>query len=294
MKILVTGGSGFIGRNLVEQYASRYEVLAPGRNELNLLDAAAVREYLAVNQFDAVIHAGTERANRGLVASPDLLDRNCRMFFHLARNSGSFGRMLFLSSGAIYDRAHWRPRITEEEFDVHVPADDYGFSKYICAKAIGGMDRVTEMRLFGVFGPHEDWRVRFLSNACCRAVWDLPVVIRQNVFFDYLDVEDLGWILEAFLKDSPRHRHYNVCTGRSLDLKTLAKMAVEASGKPLEVIVKNPGLGNEYSGDNSRLLAEIPDFHFREMPQSVARLYRWYEKRKSEIDPALLGFDDRR
>ena len=58
------------------------------------------------------------------------------------------------------------------------------------------MDRVYELRLFGVFGPYEDWQVRFLSNACARAVWDMPLVIRQNVFFDYLDVDDLGRILE--------------------------------------------------------------------------------------------------
>jgi UDP-glucose 4-epimerase len=292
LKILITGGSGFIGRNLVEQYASRHEVLAPGRSELNLLDAAAVREYLGVHRFDAVIHSATERSNRGLAASPDLLDRNCRMFFHLARNAKSFGCMLFLSSGAIYDRAHWRPRMSEEDFDLNVPADDYGFSKYVCARAIGGMDRVVEMRLFGVFGPHEDWRVRFLSNACCRAVWDLPVVIRQNVFFDYLDVEDLGWILEAFSKNEPQYRHYNVCTGRTFDLKTLAAMVVEASGKKLEIVIKKQGLGNEYSGDNTRLLEGVPDFHFRNMKDSIARLYDWYAARKVSIDPGLLNFDD--
>src|ERR1035438_9460187 len=87
--------------------------------------------------------------------------------------------MFFLSSGAIYDRAHWHARMSEEDFDRHIPTDDYGFSKYICAKAVDGMERVTEVRLFGVFGPYEDWRVRFISKACCRAVWDMPVVIRQ-------------------------------------------------------------------------------------------------------------------
>lgn len=291
-KILITGASGFIGRNLAEQYGSRHEVFAPSRAELDLLDAAVVREYLKEHRFDAVIHAATERSNRGMVLHPELLDRNCRIFFGLARNGDAFGRMLFLSSGAIYDRAHWRPRMCEEDFDRHVPADDYGFSKYCCAKAIAGMDRVYEMRLFGVFGPYEDWRVRFISNACCRAIWDMPIVVRQNVYFDYLDVEDLGWILEAFLKNRPRHRHYNVCTGRTFDLITLAKMVRDVSGKRLEIVMKNEGLGREYSGDHSRLMAEIPDFQFQEMKQSVARLYRWYESRKNEIDPVQLRFDE--
>ena len=107
--------------------------------------------------------------------------------------------MLFLSSGMVYDRPHSRPRIPETRFGEHVPSDPYGFSKYLCAQSIAAYGNVFELRLFGVFGPHEDWRVRFISNACCRAVWDMPVTLRQNVFFDYLDVEDLGRLLEAFL-----------------------------------------------------------------------------------------------
>src|ERR1035438_1628890 len=37
MRILITGGSGFIGRNLAEQFASMYEVSTPSSAELDLL-----------------------------------------------------------------------------------------------------------------------------------------------------------------------------------------------------------------------------------------------------------------
>ena len=36
MKILITGGGGFIGKNLAEQYSGRFEVMAPARAELDL------------------------------------------------------------------------------------------------------------------------------------------------------------------------------------------------------------------------------------------------------------------
>jgi GDP-L-fucose synthase len=287
LKILVTGGSGFIGRNL----AAHFQAAAPSRAELDLLNAEAVRAYLERHHFDAVIHAATERSNRKLGSGPELFPRNCRMFFNLARNAHAFGRMLFLSSGAVYGRAHCHPRMQEDEFDAHVPADDYGFSKYVCAKSLAAFERVTELRLFGVFGPHEDWEVRFLSNACCRAVWDLPVLMRRNVRFDYLDVEDLGRILEYFLTGTPRHRHYNVCSGRCFDLKTLAQKVVKASAKSLDIVVAKEGMAAEYSGDNTRLLTEIPHFRFRDMDDSIDRLYRWYDSRKPAIDPARLRFD---
>ncbi|MBZ5723464.1 MAG: NAD-dependent epimerase/dehydratase family protein [Acidobacteriia bacterium] len=291
MKILITGGSGFIGRNLKEQYAGRYRIVAPSRAELNLLDPEAVRTYLEKQQFDVVIHAATERSNRRLGSPPDLFENNCRMFFNLARSERYFGRMLFLSSGAVYGRTQ-ACRVPETAFDARVPAEPYGFSKYVCAKAIAAMDRVHELRLFAVFGRYEDWQVRFISNACCRAVWNLPVVIRQNVLFDYLDVEDLGWILDCFLRKDLQHRHYNVCTGRALDLKSLAEKVVSASGKKLEIRVNGEGLGREYSGDNTRMLGEIPDFQFRGIDESIALLLRWYEERKDLIDPKLLGFDE--
>ena len=292
MKILVTGGSGFIGRNLAEQLGETHSVAAPGRRELDLLDAAAVREYVGRGGCDVVIHAAGERSIRMLGCGPDTLERNCRMFFNLARNAHAFGRMFFLSSGAVYDRAQPMHRISEDAYDAHVPTEPYGFSKYICAKAIDALDNVYELRLFGVFGPHEDWRVRFISNACCRAVWDMPVTIRRNAFFDYLDVADLGRIVDRLREKDLRHRHYNVCTGRAYDLNTLAAKVVAASGKRLEILVRNAGLGNEYSGDTKRLMGEIPDFRFCDMDDSIARLYRWYEERKISIDPHSLRFDE--
>jgi UDP-glucose 4-epimerase len=291
MKILITGGSGFIGRNLVLQYGIQHHVVAPKRAELNLLEAEAVSDFLQLHHFDAIIHGATERSNRGLKSSPDLLERNCRMFFHLASNSKHFGRMLFLSSGAVYDREHWQPRMPESYCGRHIPSDPYGFSKYLCSRSIAPDGNIFELRLFGVFGPYEDWRVRFISNACCRAVWGAPLTIRQNVFFDYLDVEDLGWLLEAFLNGEFRHRQYNLCTGRTFDLQTLAEKVIRVAGKPLEIKIKYPGLGTECSGDNARMMEEIPDFQFRDMDDSIVWLYRWYQERKSVIDCSQLRFD---
>jgi UDP-glucose 4-epimerase len=292
MRVLITGGSGFIGRNLAEQLASTYDVSAPSSAQLDLLKAHEVREYLGTHRFDIVVHAATTRSNRRLAAPADLVDRNCRMFFNLARNQGQFGKMIHFGSGAEYDRVQLPPRVREDYFDTRVPADSYGFSKYICAKHIERSDRLVDLRLFGVFGAHEDYTVRFISNACCRALNGLPIVLRQDVVFDYLYVKDLARITMWFIENDARHKAYNVCTGCPVALTELARIVGQVSGRNPSVSVLTEGTGPEYSGDNSRMLAEMGGNQFWDLQASIRDLYSWYE-RQEVLDVESLRFDEK-
>lgn len=292
MKVLITGGSGFIGRNLVEDLGGRYEIAAPTSAELNLLDEDCVREYLRAGHFDAVVHTATTRSNRRMGAPDDMLDRNCRMYFNLARNHKMFGRMLHFGSGAEYSRAGLPPKVGESYFDTHVPKDPYGFSKYICTKHAETQSNIYVLRLFGVFGKYEAWDVRFISNACARVVKGLPIVIRQNVLFDYLYVRELAKLLTLFLEHEPREKTYNMCRGETYSLLELAKMVAAAAGGGSEIIVRNAALGAEYSGDNTRMMNELGGFVFRAMSDCVGELYQWYAEHADQIDAQQLTFDD--
>jgi nucleoside-diphosphate-sugar epimerase len=289
--LLITGASGFIGRNLAEQLQCHYNVAAPGRAELDLADEESVRRYLEPRRFDVVLHAATVRSNRMTGEPPNLLADNLRMFFNLVRHCDCFGRMFHFGSGAEFDRRHYMPRMSEDYFGAHTPADGYGLSKYVCAKYGETLEGVTNLRLFGVFGKYEDCRVRFISNACCRVIHGLPIVLRRDAMFDYLDVDDLATIVRWFIEHSAPERAYNVCTGAPTALSMLAQMVGEVSGRNPEIIVRKPGLGMEYSGDNTRLMAAMGGFRFTEMRESVGRLYAWYEAHRQEVDPALLVFD---
>jgi len=306
LRVLITGGSGFIGRNLAELLAPKYDLRAPTSSELNLLNEQDTRQYLQAHHFDVIIHSATTRSNRRLAAPPDLLDRNCRMFFNLLRNKEIFGKFIHFGSGAEYGpREHLPSRVKEEYFDTLVPRDAYGFSKYISAKHIDAIFRaseatvlmseskgdIVELRLFGVFGPYEDYTVRFISNACCRALRGLQIILRQDVIFDYLYVKDLAAITEWFIENDAPHAAYNVCSGNPIRLMDLARIVAEISGKNPVIRVAATGMGPEYTGDNSRLLKEIGAYRFWDLRDSVAELYGWYAARSNEIDPGLLHFD---
>lgn len=287
-KILITGGSGFIGRNLAEMLRDGYAVFAPARQELDLLNDAAVRDYLGQHRFDAVIHAATGRSNRR-VTEPELFKKNCRMFFNFARNRHLYGRLLHFGSGTEFGVRV--PRMPESFFDTHVPTDDYAFAKYIAAKYTETAENIYNLRLFGVFGKYEVWDVRFISNAICRVLHGMPITMRQNVFFDYLYIEDLAKLTSWFIEHEPKHRTYNVCRGETCDLLSLAHIVAHISGRNPEILVQRDGLGPEYSGDNSRMLHEMGGFRFRDVKDAIAELHAWYKAHLAEIDPALLRFD---
>lgn len=289
MKILITGASGFIGKNLVSKLKEKYYVEYPGHNVLNLLNAAEVESYLKKNEFDIVIHAANVNNVKNTAITPyDLLDGNLRMFFNLERCKNYYGKMYYFGSGAEYDMQHYIPNMQEDYFDTYIPKDAYGFSKYIMSKACKNSNNIFDLRLFGVYGKYEEWERRFISNAVCRVLKGKDITIQQNVYFDYLWVDDLCDIMLWFIENKPLYKHYNVCRGSKIDLYSLACMVRESLNADCEIIVREPGWKPEYSGNNERLLTEIGDYQFTGFKESITELCEYYKANIGMIDESKL------
>jgi GDP-L-fucose synthase len=213
------------------------------------------------------------------------------MFFNLARCSDLYRRMVFLGSGAVYDMRHYQPKMPETYFDAHVPTDEHGFSKYVTAKYIERAEAITELRIFGIFGRYEDYAIRFISNAVCKALFDLPITLRQDRRFDYLWIDDLPQVVDRFMDRDGAHRAYNVTPDESIGLFELAKKVRATSGKDVPIVVGTEGEGIEYSGDNARLRGEMPELRLTPVDEAIERLYAWYSDHRSEIDRDALLVD---
>lgn len=291
MTIFITGGSGFIGRNLIEYFSVNHTVFAPTRLELDLTDEVQVAEYFLNNDIDIVIHGAVKPGHRNAQDQSGLLDANTRMFFNIMRCSEKFRKMIFLGSGAVYDMRHYKPKMKEEYFDQHVPADSHGFSKYLIAKFLHSKENVVKLRLFGVFGRYEDYAIRFISNAICKVLFGLPITIKQNRRFDYLYINDLMPVLDYFIENQPKQIAYNVTPDSAIDLYSIAEIILQRSGKELPIIVAEPGFGQEYSGDNTRLHTEIPSLSFTPIEAAIGDLYDWYEANIHLIEREKLLVD---
>jgi len=284
-KVLITGSNGFIGKNLLEQLGNEYNIYAPRREELNLLNQDSVEKYLDTNKFDIVIHAAIQNTlGEAKIFENQALDRNLRMFFNLERCKDKYDKMYYFGSGGEYDRQNYIPKMSEEFFGTFVPNDTYGFSKYIMSKAVNNSNNIYDLRVFGVFGKYENWVHRFISNSICKVINNIAITIRQNVNFDYLYIDDLCEIMKWFINNTPKHKHYNICTGTKIDLITISEKIIKHSEKDLKIIVENSSLNREYTGNNSRLIDEIGFYRFKLIDESIKDLYKYYSSVNQRID----------
>lgn len=290
--ILLTGGNGFVGKNVLESFlAEKYRIEAPSSKELNLIDEKNVQQYFASHRPDIVIHAAVKPGHRNAKDSNNLFFANTRMFFNLERYSANYEKMLVIGSGAIYDNRNYCSKMREEDWLLNIPIDEHGYCKYVCEKVIAKSRNIYDLRVFGVFGKYEDYAIRFISNAICKSLFDLPITIKQNRKFDYLYIDDLMPILDWFIANNPNHKAYNLTPDYSISLFDLALLVKEISGKSsLPIIVAENGMGLEYSGDNSRLKAEC-DVQFMPIKSAVKRLYHWYDGKKEDLNKELLLID---
>ncbi|MDE5603494.1 MAG: GDP-L-fucose synthase [Helicobacter sp.] len=113
-KILITGSTGMVGRNIVEYKESRfYEVLVPKRGELDLLDKTQVLAYLKTHKPNVIVHcAGLVGGISANIANPvEFLSQNVAMGLNIIMAALECGVQKFLNiaSSCMYPKEARNP-----------------------------------------------------------------------------------------------------------------------------------------------------------------------------------------
>lgn len=289
-KILITGAgpNGFVGRNLAEAFIARgYSVFAPNSKELDLLDTESVATYIENHRIEYLIHSAVHNPRtRGLSGE---IDNDLRMFFNLERMAGRLNKMIYFGSGAEFDKRFPIDMAKESDIGKRIPIDPYGIAKYAMNAIARNSRNVYNLRLFGIFGKYEYWQSKFISNLCCKAVYGLPLTVRQNCLFDFFYINDLPDVVENFIRNDSAQRDYNVCQGTPHDLVSIANVVRAVSGKKLEIVVFNEGFNLPYTGDNTLLRSEFPGLSLSDLTSSINDLYEYYQKNRNLIDIDILS-----
>lgn len=282
--IMITGGSGFIGRNLTEQLAGSYQVFSPRHAELDLLNWRDVAAYIRKNKIQAIVHGAVHSPVNDMRA----YFNDMQMFINLEKISGDVEKILYFGSGAEYDKRRDIRMIKEVQIGEEIPNSQYGFAKYTMNELAKNSHNIYNLRLFGVFGKYESWESRFISNICCKAIMDFPLTIRKDCHFDYLYVNDLSRIVSWFIENKPLFHDYNVCQGKEYLLSELANIVLQISGKRLPVILLSNEKNFDYSADNGRICSEIKNLELTPMNEVVRTLYDYYLENINLIDKKVL------
>lgn len=285
MKILLTGGSGFIGCNLLEALGGQHDVFAPPHREFDVTDTAEVDRLFQERRFDAVLHAAIQGGDR-------VLETTLRGYWNLARHAGEVGRLFYFGSGAEYGKQRDLVKVREEEIGRVVPSDAYGLAKLFCNEDARRRSRVTNLRLFGVYGPKEGYLFRFISNSIVKALLGMDIVVRQDVVFDYLHVSDLVAIVDRLIQSESGVTDVNVTPTESISLRQILAIISSAASRPLTVDFKTEGLNFQYTGHNGALLRLVPDFQFRPYEEGIRSLYSHYAERREALDRDSVVRDD--
>ena len=282
MKLLIVGGTGFIGKNLKFFFSSldNYEVHAPTRQELNLSDDTECSNYLKKLKPDFVIHSAVDITS---------VENSLKAFFNIFNNHEHFGHLVQIGSGAEYDKRKYHPLMTESHFSNSVPIDTYGVAKYSIANILESKNskKFTNLRLFGIYGKFEDYSRRFISNNICRVLSGFPLSMNKNMLFDYIYVDDFARFLQMLLPQLPLTEvSYNFCSGKPVSFVYLVETIKKVMSVKTDIIIRNEGMNPEYSGDPSKLLNKFPEYSFTSYEDNITKLVDFYKKilTKDDID----------
>jgi dTDP-glucose 4,6-dehydratase len=306
MKLLVTGGLGFIGSNFIRYVLAKHDdvqvinldKLSVGSNPANLKNIEADKRYELikgdinnkrlvkdlVSQVDAVVNIAAETHVDRSIADPwPFIQSNilgALTLFEACKDHEK--RILHVSTDEVYGDII-KGSFTED--DMLKPS-----SPYSASKASGDLLGLAYHRTYGLnivivrctnnFGPYQ-FPEKLIPKTIIRAYHNLPIPVYgkgQNIR-DWIYVNDFCEALDILLRNGSSGEIYNVSAGNELKNIEVIKIILNIMGKPDELITfveDRPGHDLRYSLDSSKIKAKLgwkPKHNFHE---AIKATVNWY------------------
>lgn len=247
MRILVLGGTSFVGRAIVADALRRGDevtLFSRGRTNPELFPAAPrLRGDRDAGDYDQVKGGAWD-------AVVDVSGYIPRHVAQAAEAAGEVGRYLFISTGSVYDAAALAPwsdedarRLAPERGTEEVTDDSYGPLKVACEDDVLARfgARGTIVRPGVVAGPHDptDRFTRWVRRASRGGRVALPGRPEQPV--QVVDSGDLACLVTALLADDRPGVFNAVGPAEPTTMAGLIEAAARAAGTEVEVVPVEPG-----------------------------------------------------
>lgn len=304
-KILLLGGFGFIGSNILHYidryYFNKYEVVVFDRIAKNIYvssnncikdvfsgdfsDIDMIRNIFEKHTFDFVIHSisttvpATSKNIRfdietNLISTIELLKL---LVEYNTRNI-----IFFSSGGAVYGAIE--DRIKHKETDLTMPLSSYGIVKLTIEKYLYhffhnfGL-RPTILRLANPYGPFHYSDNQGVINIAVRAA-----IANKNFSIwgdgtakkDYIFIEDVCFVLMKFLENQPVNQIINIGSGTALSLNTIMNsIKKDFSGFSWSYVQSQKFDVPHFELDISLLKTLIKDIRFTQLDEGLSKTIMW-------------------
>jgi UDP-glucose 4-epimerase len=303
MRVLVTGGAGFIGSHLTDALLGRGDEVAvaddlsagrPGRlderaslHKLSIADPGEVAALAADFRPELICHLAAQIDVRASVSQPasDAEANVVGTVNVLEAARAVQARVLLCSTGgALYGRDAPIPSLEDV---LPLPESPYGVSKHCAEQYVVLYNRLhatshAVLRFANVYGPRQDPA----GEAGVVAIFCAQVLAgeRPTIYGDGLQTRDyvyIGDAIGAFLAAADRGRPgtWNIGSGTEVSVLQLATVIGEVAGRPVDPVFAplRPGellrsaLASERARRDLGWAATTP------LAAGVARVYRWLE-----------------
>ncbi len=268
MRLLVTGGAGFIGSHFCERMLQRgcdvaavddfndyYDPRIKRRNvesllqnkrfrlfEADILDPVPMEDLFKSRAFDAVVHLAARAGVRPSIEQPMLYQKvNVEGTTHLLDLSVRHGvpRFVLASSSSVYGSTRSVP--FKESANVDFPVSPYAATKRACeilaytTHFLHGLP-VTCLRFFTVYGPRQ--RPDMAIHKFARLIAEgkpVPMFGDGTTARDYTYIDDILDGIEKSVERASGYRIYNLGESRTTELRRLIGLLEEALGKKADI-----------------------------------------------------------
>jgi UDP-glucose 4-epimerase len=303
MRVLVTGGAGFIGSHLTDALVNRgdevdvVDDLSAGRtgrldsraalHKISISDAESLTGVVEAARPELICHLAAQIDVRASVAAP-AEDAEVNVVgtvnvLEAARIAGA--RVIFASSGgALYGRDAPIPSLEDV---LPLPESPYGIAKFCAEQYFGLYNRLhgtshSVMRLANVYGPRQDpageagvitiFSARALEGAA-------PVIYGDGTQTrDYVYVGD---VVRAFLAaaDSSRPGTWNIGSGTEVSVLELVDIIAGVAGHPVkpEFVSARPGELRRSAVAIDRAAGDLGWRPATALADGVRTVYQWIE-----------------
>lgn len=264
MKVLVTGGAGFIGSHVVEEYQKEgHEIVVVDDLSMgsltNIQDMSGVTFYqesianfefmeklLVTEKFDVIYLLAAIASVADTIARPyesHQINQDANLFIleTIRANNLEIKKLLFASSAAVYGNL---PVLPKMEVSPVAPATAYAIDKYATERFVLSYAELygipaTAVRFFNVFGPRQN-----PASPYSGVLSIIADTLRKNETFtlmgngqqtrDFVFVKDVVRALRILeTTDGTDGQVYNVATGHSRQLLEAIEMFEKVSGEKL-------------------------------------------------------------